>query len=142
MSDERDPQTHAILGAAMEVHTKLGCGFLEPPYQDAFEVELGLRNIPFEREVPIAISYKGKELKSTYKADFVCYNSVIVELKVVEALIDKHRSQVINYLKATGKHKALLLNFGAERLEYERVVLNYPDCICVHLRNLRGKKEF
>ena len=126
MGEERDPQTYAIIGAAMEVHRELGCGFLELPYQDAFELELGFRRIPFEREPVIVIKYKGNPLKSAYSPDLICYAAIIVELKVVEALTDKHRSQVLNYLKATGMHRALLLNFGSEQLEFERIVWNYP----------------
>jgi GxxExxY protein len=127
MSGERDAQTYTILGAAMEVHNEMGRGFRELPYQDAFELELGFRSIPFEREPPVVIHYKGNPLKSTYSPDFICYAAVIVELKAVEALTDDHRAQVINYLKATHMHRALLLNFGQDRLVYERIVLNYPD---------------
>ena len=125
MTEERDPQTYAILGAAMEVHSKVGSGFLETVYQECFEIELGLRGIPFARETAFPIDYKGHRLKTTYRGYFVCYESVIVEIKALSKLTSDHKAQVINYLKATGLHRALLLNFGAVRLEWERIVLDY-----------------
>ncbi len=125
MGEERDPQTYAIIGAAMEVHRELGRGFRELPYQDALELEFGFRRIPFEREPLTIIHYKGNPLKSVFSPDFICYAAVIVELKAVEALNDDHRAQVIHYLKATGLNRGLLINFGRDRLEYERIVLNY-----------------
>ena len=125
MTDERDPQTFAILGAAMEVHSVVGHGFLEPVYHECFEVELGLRSIPFTHETPFPIDYKGHRLETAYRGDFVCYESVIVELKALTKLMPVHKAQVINYLRATGLHRALLLNFGAIRLEWERIVLDY-----------------
>ncbi len=129
--DERDPQTYAIIGAAMEVHRRLGHGFLEVVYQEALEVELAERGIPFSREVEIPIVYRDRTLACGYRADFVCFNEVIVELKVLRHVADVERAQVINYLKATGLHKALLLNFGGASLEHKRFV-RQPT----HLRNL------
>lgn len=125
INDERDPETYALIGAAIEVYNQLGCGFVELPYQLAFASELELRGIPYERELPIIVSYKGRTLACGYKADFVCNGAVLVELKVADEIIDKHRSQVINYLKATGLNRALILNFGKSRLEWERVVLDF-----------------
>jgi GxxExxY protein len=72
----RDPRTYAILGAAMEVHRELGCGFLEPAYQEAVAVELQSRNIPFRSQVELPIVYKGKKLHAMYRADFVCFDKV------------------------------------------------------------------
>ena len=118
-----DPQTYAIIGAAFEVHRTLGHGFLEGVYQEAFAVELALRGLPINREVMLPVSYKGKVLSCFYKADFICYGEVLVELKAIEALAGPQRAQVINYLKITGLSRALLLNFGSERLQYERIVL-------------------
>jgi GxxExxY protein len=124
MGEERDPRTYAIIGAAMEVHGELGHGFLEAVYQDALEVELGLRAIPSRREVELPIVYKGRMLKSNYKADFVCFDSVVVELKALSELTGVHEAQVINYLKATGLACGLLVNFGSSRLEFRRLVFS------------------
>jgi len=108
----------------MEVHRQLGHGFLEAVYQEALTVEFQLRNIPFGREIPMEIHYKDRVLPCTYKADFVCYDSVIVEIKAIEKLGSVEQSQVINYLNATKMKRALLINFGAPGLQYERLVLN------------------
>ncbi len=120
--NERDPQTHAIIGAAFEVHNRLGCGFLESVYSAAFCVELSHCEIPFELEVPLNIQYRGERLECSYRADFICFGEIIVEIKSVEKLIPIHTSQIINYLKVTGFGRGLLLNFGAERLEFKRFV--------------------
>jgi GxxExxY protein len=123
MEKMRDPQTYAIIGAAMEVHRVLGCGFLEPVYQEALAKEFLLRGIPFRRELELPITYKGDLLAVKYKPDFICYDAVIVELKALDKLGGKEKAQVINYLKATRYERGLLLNFGTVRLEYERLIL-------------------
>ena len=116
-------ESYAINGAAMEVYNQLGHGFLEAVYQEALEREFLSRGIPFEREKLLTISYKGENLKQTYKADFVCYGKIIVELKAVSELTDAHRSQVYNYLHATGFNLGIILNFGFPNgLERERIV--------------------
>ena len=125
MPEPKDPQTFAIIGAAMEVHTQLGHGFLEGVYQEALAIEFSLRSIPFERESEIPISYKGKLLSCNYRADFVCFGEVIVELKALSALTSVEEAQVLNYLKATGYQRALLINFGAPSLQTKRLVRNY-----------------
>ena len=116
-------ESYAINGAAMQVYNTLGIGFLEAVYQEALALEFTKRGIPFEREKELKIYYDGQELKTTYRADFVCYGDIIVELKAVSELDDSHRSQVYNYLKATGFKLGLLYNFGhADGLQYERKV--------------------
>ena len=116
-------QSYAINGAAMNVYNALGHGFLEAVYQEALELEFIKRGIPYEREKELKIFYEGKELQQTYKADFVCYGDIIVELKAVAHLDDSHRSQVFNYLKATGFKLGLLYNFGHYNgLEWERKI--------------------
>ena len=117
-------EAYKIMGAAFKVYNGLGHGFLEGVYQEALEIEFQRRNIPYEREKELKIQYDGIELKQTYKADFVCFGKIIVELKAVSALDDAHRSQVYNYLHATNYKLGLLLNFGCpDELEYERKVL-------------------
>lgn len=122
---ERDPQTYAIIGAGMAVHRELGCGLLEAVYQEAFSVELTMLRIEFEREVSYEIAYKGAILQCHYKADFVCFGEVLVELKAVDKLVDKHRAQVINYLGISKLKRAVLMNFGEQKFEYERIVRGY-----------------
>nr|DAI77518.1 MAG TPA: PD-(D/E)XK nuclease superfamily protein [Caudoviricetes sp.] len=115
-------ETYKIRGAIFAVHKELGNGFLERVYQDALEFEFQARGIPYEREKEIQIMYKGKPLGEPYRADFVCYGNIIIELKAVEELQGIHRSQVINYLKATGMKLGLLVNFGEELANIERIV--------------------
>ena len=116
-------ESYAINGAAMEAYNQLSHGFLEPVYQEAFEKELILRKIPYEREKELTISYKGQVLRQTYRADFICYGKIIVELKALSELKEVHRSQVYNYLCATGFELGILVNFGNSMgLERERII--------------------
>jgi GxxExxY protein len=116
-------ETHALLGACFEVYKNKGCGFLEAVFQECLELELSDRQIPFQAHPQLRLEYKGRLLKQTYQPDFLCYDSVILEIKAVSVLADEHRAQVHNYLRATGCRVGLLVNFGHFPLvEYERIV--------------------
>ncbi|MCG3129989.1 MAG: hypothetical protein FLDDKLPJ_00736 [Phycisphaerae bacterium] len=125
-AENRDPQTHAIIGGAIEVHRQLGSGFLEAVYQEAMACELDARGVSFKAQAELPVFYKGTRLRCTYKADFVCYDAVIVELKALSALTSIEQSQVLNYLKASGIERALLINFGKQKLEFQRLVRSTP----------------
>lgn len=116
-------ETYAIIGACMEVHRELGCGFLEAVYQEAVAIEFGKRGVPFEKEKALDVFYKGVKLSKTFYADFVCFGSIILELKALKEIHSSHLSQVLNYLKATGLNLGLIVNFGQSSLEYKRVIL-------------------
>ena len=131
-----DPETFAIIGAAMEVHRELGHGFLEAVYQEALAVEMAARKIPFRREEPLRVKYKDQILACAYKADFICFETILVELKAVEKLGSSDKSQVINYLNATKFRRALLCNFGSPSLEYQRVVLGYQSTYTAALSSI------
>ena len=120
----KDERTYKIIGAALEVHKVLGCGFLEAVYQEALEREFKSQEIPFKSQPMVQISYKGKLLDKTYQPDFICYEEVIVEIKAISLLSGVEEAQLINYLKATGLKVGLLLNFGSKSLEYKRFVYN------------------
>lgn len=123
MDTKQDELTYGIIGAAMKVHTTLGCGFLESVYQDALEIEFKKLNIPYIREKKLNIYYEGEKLQSHYVADFVCYDSIIVELKALKNLSGTEESQILNYMKASKIKKSLLLNFGESKLYFKRYVL-------------------
>ncbi len=116
-----------IIGAAMEVHRELGHGFLEAVYQEAMAIEMTARGILFQSEVPLSVFYKSQKLAASYRADFVCFDNVLVELKAISQLTGADEAQVINEMKATGKQRALLINFGAPSLEYKRRVFNLRE---------------
>jgi len=117
-----DGQTYQIIGAAFEVHRELGCGFLESVYQEALELEFNDRKIPFRAQAEMPVFYKGRKLQSSYRADVLCYDSVIVELKALGKLGDVETAQVLNYLKAGRCERGLLINFGTRSLQHERFV--------------------
>ena len=115
---------YKIIGAAFKVYNTLGHGFLEAVYQEALEIEFQRQKIPYSREKKLKITYDGIDLQQTYRADFVCYDKIIVELKAASELDDAHRAQVYNYLHATGMKLGILLNFGnSDELEKMRIVL-------------------
>jgi GxxExxY protein len=117
-----DPLTRKILAGAFEVANTLGCGFLEAVYQRAMVHELASAGLAVEREVAFHVMYKGANV-GTYIADMVVEEQVVVELKSVEGLSSVHTAQCLNYLKASGIHTGLLINFGRPRIEYRRLVL-------------------
>jgi GxxExxY protein len=118
-----DPRTYAIIGAALEVHRVLGTGFLELLYKDALEIELNTRGIPYRREKPCNISYKGQQLRGDYKVDFICYEEIVLEIKGRSVTGPADHAQVISYLAATKLPIGLLLNFGTPKLEHRRFAL-------------------
>ena len=116
-------ESYQIIGACFEVYNEMGCGFLEAVYQECLAIEFRLRHLSFVAQHELMLRYKGERLDSTYKPDFICHERIIVELKVVTELMDKHRAQVHNYLKATGYRLGLLVNFGQHpKLQHERIV--------------------
>ena len=118
-------EVYAIIGAAIDVHKELGSGFLEAVYQEAMEIELGWRNIPFEPQKELCIYYKGQCLEKKYFADLICFGTVLVELKAMSTDIgSREESQMLNYLKATGlRASVVIINFGDQgRLDWKRMV--------------------
>ena len=120
-----DQRTYKIIGAALEVHKELGCGFLEAVYQEALEREFASRQIPFKPQPIIQIAYKGKPLDKTYQPDFICYGEIILEIKAISSLSGIEEAQIINYLKATKLNVGLLINFGSKSLEHKRLVFGF-----------------
>ena len=117
-------ESYDIIGAALGVYNNLGSGFLEAVYQEALAIEFDKSGIPYEQEKELKILYNGIELKQSYKTDFLCYDSIVVELKAVSLLEQCHKSQVLNYLHATKSKLGILINFGNhQRLDYQRIVL-------------------
>ena len=116
-------ESYRIIGASFEVYNELGSGFLEGVYQEALAIEFLSQGIPFSAKQELELRYKGQTLKCKYEPDFICHGSIIVELKSAGELVDRHRAQVYNYLKATGYRLGLLVNFGSDpKLQYERIV--------------------
>ncbi len=115
-------EAYQIVGSAIEVLNTLGCGFLEKPYENAMLYELGMRSIPFRQQERFSIVYKGKTV-GEYIPDLLVYDKIVVEIKTIEIITNRERSQVLNYLKATGLKLGIILNFGNSKLEWERLVL-------------------
>ena len=117
-----EDESYKIIGACMEVHQNLGAGFLEAVYQEALSMEFDLRNIPYQQEKDLKIHYKGTSLKKRYFADFVCYESIILELKAVSTICKEHEAQLLNYLKTTGYRLGMIINFGESSLKFKRMI--------------------
>ena len=116
-------ESYAVMGACFEVYSVMGSGFLERMYQECLEIEFSSRKIPAFSQCPVRLSYKYRELRSTYVPDFVCYGKMILEVKGVSEISDSHRAQVLHYLRASGLRLGLLVNFGRSRsLQWERLV--------------------
>jgi GxxExxY protein len=122
---DRDPRSFAVIGAAIDVHRTLGCGFLEAVYRSALAIELRRRRVEFTREVSFELSYAGEPLHLSFRADFVCCSTLIVEVKALNSLGPLELAQTINYLKASGLQRGLIINFGQPRLEWRRVALTH-----------------
>lgn len=105
-------ECYAIQGAIFDVYREMGCGFLEAVYQECLEKELQQREIPFQSQPLLHLTYKGIPLEQTYKPDIICFGKIIVELKAVKSVAPEHKAQLLNYLKATGCRLGLLVNFG------------------------------
>ncbi len=117
-------ESYRIMGACFEVYKEMGCGFVEPVYQECLELELAAQGIPYRRQTELGLLYKGKVLNLKYKPDFILFDKIILELKALKDLAPEHRAQVYNYLRCTGYRLGLLINFGHYlQLEYERIAL-------------------
>ncbi|MEJ7713427.1 MAG: GxxExxY protein [Pyrinomonadaceae bacterium] len=116
-------ETYRIIGACFAVYKEKGCGFLEAVYQECLEIEFAYQGIPFVAQRPLVLQYRGRQLRQSFQPDFICFDSIIVELKAVSRLADGHRAQLLNYLNACRTPVGLLVNFGHyPKLEYERLV--------------------
>ncbi|MBN2210650.1 MAG: GxxExxY protein, partial [Sedimentisphaerales bacterium] len=117
-------ECYAIQGATFEVYREIGCGFLEAVYQECLIREFKLRRIPFVSQPELKIIYKEELIDQTYKPDFICFDKIIVELKATKAILDEHKAQIFNYLKASGFKLGLLINFGhCPKVEVVRIIL-------------------
>jgi GxxExxY protein len=120
--------THKIIGAAMEVHRTLGMGFLEAVYEEALAVEFEIQGIRYERQKVLCVFYKGQKVKD-YVCDFLVEGKVLIELKAIKTMTAIEESQLLNYLKGTGLHLGLLINFGGSSLKYKRFVSVQADFV-------------
>jgi len=112
-----------IIGACYEVHNNLGPGFLESVYHEALALEFQERGVLYLPDATLNIWYKEKKLEKFFTADFICYDSIIVEIKALSTLAPEHSAQVLNYLKATDLELGLLINFGSPRVQVKRLIL-------------------
>ena len=121
MNEDRDKLTEAIIGCAFKVSNTLGSGFLEKVYENALAIEMTTSGLKCEQQKPIPVTYQGFSV-GDYYADILVEGQVILEIKAAKAIDDRHQAQLINYLKATGIHRGLILNFGTTKLGYKRMV--------------------
>ena len=118
-------ESYKLVGACFEVYNDKGAGFSEPVYQECLEIEFEFQRIPFIAQPQQILAYRDRQLKTHFIPDFICFRKIILEIKSVDKLTDKHRSQVFNYLKASHFQLGILVNFGAHpKLKYERIVLS------------------
>jgi GxxExxY protein len=115
-------ESFAIIGACMKVHRSLGAGFLEAVYEEALEKEFQIQKIPFKRQVKLDLFYNNQKLKKQYRADFVCYDTIIIEIKAVSQIPVTFYAQLRNYLKCTNMELGMLINFGMPSLTYKRMI--------------------
>lgn len=113
-------ESFVIQGAIYDVYREMGNGFLEAVYQECLAVEFRRRQIPFEAQKNLSLTYRGEPLQQMYRADFVCFSAIVVELKAVKEFAPEHKAQMLNYLKATGLHLGLLANFAIIRRRRSR----------------------
>ena len=116
-------EAYKIVGICMEIHKALGMGLKEINYKDAMEMDFIEAAIPFDREKKFLVKYKNKVLRNPYYADFVVFDSIIVEVKSVSILIDPHMAQALSYLAVSEMKLALVINFGERSLTWKRIVL-------------------
>lgn len=115
-------ESYKIIGSCLAVFNKLGSGFLESVYQEALEIQFKLDKIPFEKEKKLHIKFDDIQLDKFFKADYICFNSIIVELKATPFIHANDLAQVLNYLRATGMRLGILVNFGEKSLNYKRIL--------------------
>ncbi len=115
-------ESFKIIGACMKVHRSLGVGFLEAVYEEALEKEFLIQNIPFKRQLKLELYYDKQKLNKYYRADFVCYDSIVLEIKAVSYIPDAFYAQLRNYLKCTNMELGMLINFGTPSLTYKRII--------------------
>jgi GxxExxY protein len=130
-------EVYVIIGTAMEVHNVLGCGFLEAVYQETLEIEFRKQNIPFTSQSQLPIKYKDHLLKKTYVADFICFTKIVIEIKAINHLSSLEEAQLLNYMKAGNYELGLLINFGAESLQWKRMVHSKKKAIS-EIREISG----
>ncbi len=119
-------EVYRIVGCAMEVLKALGHGLSEKPYENALAVEFRLQHIPFAQQPRFEVRYKGVSV-GEYVPDLIAFDAVVVDAKVVEAITDHERGQMLNYLRITGHQVGLILNFKRAKLEWERIVLTHRE---------------
>ena len=115
-------ESYKIIGICMNIHSTLGNGFLEAVCSEVLEKEFVKNNIPYKREVKLDLFFNGEKLDKKYKADFICFDNIILEIKAVSFIHENFTKQTLNYLKATDKKLGLLINFGEKSLKYKRII--------------------